>query len=1208
MIRRTTLWTLAGAVLALAVLSALLAPRLLNPEVVRSGVTAFLRARAGLEAVVEGPASVRLLPWPTLELRGVRLGPDAGDPDEALEAAVRERRETFLLTVEAVSLSPRLASLWRGRLGLDGLKAEGVRLRASARGPAEGGRSAGARDEARPADAGTADRERPESAAKRTDAPTAGDSGEDSRPAFGSTGDPLAGLAVLSGADVRLERASVVHVRLGASPDEDRRLSVSDLAVRAAPRQDAFFDVQAAGLLVLSDLAPGAVRLDARGRAFLPEGGGRLAEVGLDGLRLTLEKADAAAPRLEAVLDLAPGSGLLRARDLRLTPAVGSEIAGRLELSLPDRAEPGWLRFDLAADDLDLTPLAAAPWARLLGPCAALAGEAATPGRDRRPFGLDGRARATRLRGFGLEARQAVLTLNSAPDGYVLRHEALLPGAHALVRARLAQTDRFALEATLEAAPGGFREAADAGGPAAGAPGAAGASPGPAGALKGASGASPGPAGVLPGASARLTLRRDETGGLAGEARIEPFSPRWLLDALGRPTAAAPERASLTAELVGDDRTLTARSLRLAVDETTVGGSLTKPWRGGPLVVDLGLDRLDLDRYRPRGVAATGRERLGRSKPPGRAETGQRPEQAPGPAADSSPGRASDQSAGRASGKGADQASGRASEQGDERGSDREAEPGPTQARGKTGSTATGAPWAWLDVQARLRADWLRLAGSDLRRLDGEVRLSRGWLAGASLAAEAGGGSVKARLIAEPGREASLDVNMVGAELGEVSRCLTGAPLVRGRGDGRLVLETADPIDRAGGVAWIGPAGLGGWPAPLRLRGRLAASSTKGEWGPGATASVKPTRNEGGPVAEASEAFASVRPAQATGQAFRPPASTARAGGPAATRPPSRAAGAVAAASAGNKGAAGSGVSASAAASPEPGGGRDSWRQGRYETAELLLEIRPKTDASGGKFPRDHEIQGSVRAALAAQGRLRASNVRAKLTIANGVLAASPVEASFHGGSLSGAARVGLEPSPPLTVEARLRDFQSGELIRDLFGLDYLGGAARADVSLTARAGADALSSLSGRVRIGAANGYLRLNRLLGGTGRRRSGGQAETLTRFDTASAVIDVESGVASNRDLRVEGPLYAVTGEGSADLVGRELDYVLRFAMTGLPTVPVRVHGPLASPGYDAQASDMALDSLARLGQAIIDLPGQVLDLPRRTLDALRGLFGD
>mgnify|MGYP000647436837 CR=1 FL=1 len=36
----------------------------------------------------------------------------------------------------------------------------------------------------------------------------------------------------------------------------------------------------------------------------------------------------------------------------------------RVDLRLqPDQAEPGWLRFDLAADDLDLTPLAAAPWA-----------------------------------------------------------------------------------------------------------------------------------------------------------------------------------------------------------------------------------------------------------------------------------------------------------------------------------------------------------------------------------------------------------------------------------------------------------------------------------------------------------------------------------------------------------------------------------------------------------------------------------------------------------------------------------------------------------------------------------------------------------------------------------------------------------------------------------------------------------------------------
>jgi AsmA protein len=110
-----------------------------------------------------------------------------------------------------------------------------------------------------------------------------------------------------------------------------------------------------------------------------------------------------------------------------------------------------------------------------------------------------------------------------------------------------------------------------------------------------------------------------------------------------------------------------------------------------------------------------------------------------------------------------------------------------------------------------------------------------------------------------------------------------------------------------------------------------------------------------------------------------------------------------------------------------------------------------------------------------------------------------------------------------------------------------------------------------------------------------------------------------VARNDDLLIKSPLLRVGGEGVIDLGSDRIDYLVKPTVVATSkgqgghdladlsgvTIPVRVEGPLKSPGYTIDYSGLALEyGKGILERAVDDMKGEG---GRKLGDRLKGLLG-
>ena len=85
--------------------------------------------------------------------------------------------------------------------------------------------------------------------------------------------------------------------------------------------------------------------------------------------------------------------------------------------------------------------------------------------------------------------------------------------------------------------------------------------------------------------------------------------------------------------------------------------------------------------------------------------------------------------------------------------------------------------------------------------------------------------------------------------------------------------------------------------------------------------------------------------------------------------------------------------------------------------------------------------------------------------------------------------------------------------------------------------------------------------------------------TKFSLLAASGKIRNGVVTNKDLRLEAPVFLATGEGEVNLPGKHLNYTLSLAEPGKKDkkyfVPLRIKGPFDDLGFS-----LKLDSLAKL----------------------------
>ncbi len=264
-------------------------------------------------------------------------------------------------------------------------------------------------------------------------------------------------------------------------------------------------------------------------------------------------------------------------------------------------------------------------------------------------------------------------------------------------------------------------------------------------------------------------------------------------------------------------------------------------------------------------------------------------------------------------------------------------------------------------------------------------------------------------------------------------------------------------------------------------------------------------------------------------------------------------------------------------------------------------------------------LEARLRAGQLRAGGVRLSSVRMDVTARNGRLTVAPVLAAVHGGRIEAAAALWQEETPRASLRLSLAGVRVGPLLDELAGRGLLDGRAQLRAELSA-AGVDRaamLRSLAGTAALQVSDGRLRgvdITALFREAGRAPAvaGGEATPApageTGFSDLRIGFAIRDAIARSSDLAMRSPLLRVGGEGSVDLAAGTIDYLLRPTLVAslagqggravLPglTVPIRVRGPLASPGFAVEWSALLPGALQRpigqLRERLPEAPGRAI----------------
>ncbi len=257
----------------------------------------------------------------------------------------------------------------------------------------------------------------------------------------------------------------------------------------------------------------------------------------------------------------------------------------------------------------------------------------------------------------------------------------------------------------------------------------------------------------------------------------------------------------------------------------------------------------------------------------------------------------------------------------------------------------------------------------------------------------------------------------------------------------------------------------------------------------------------------------------------------------------------------------------------------------------------------------------------------------------------APLTARLYDGSLDAKLSAQAEGNR-FGAEASLADVSVGPLLEATTGNRLVEGNGAVQLQLdTAGATVDALKrAVDGKASLALVNGAVRgidlgekirqARELIGRGQSEEAASDATKKTDFSSMTISFDIDDGVASSKDLDLKSPLLRVEGEGRIDIAAGTIDYTARPSLVATSagqggrerdelhgvTIPVRVTGALASPGWKidwASAARELLESKAtdKLKESIAPKVDELQrkrdeakeDLKGRAAEKLRGLFG-
>lgn len=260
-----------------------------------------------------------------------------------------------------------------------------------------------------------------------------------------------------------------------------------------------------------------------------------------------------------------------------------------------------------------------------------------------------------------------------------------------------------------------------------------------------------------------------------------------------------------------------------------------------------------------------------------------------------------------------------------------------------------------------------------------------------------------------------------------------------------------------------------------------------------------------------------------------------------------------------------------------------------------------------------------------AAGELRFGPTSIQLALRSSNLRLNIDDAQLYDGRARGFVTVDASRLLSVGGNIQLEGISTQALLKDAAGVDLVAGKGRLSLALAGQGQSekDLVETLAGKAEITVIDGALvgwNIPQMIRGLGQGRFNGfdrvPAEK-TDFSELAATFDIASGIATNKDLRVAGPLVRMTGGGTVELPGRRLDVTVRpkivasLAGQGQQPqeasgveIPVRIRGPWDRPSYEPDLKsvlkdpDKIADTVNEIGKQL-GVKGNLGDVVRRAL---------
>lgn len=248
-------------------------------------------------------------------------------------------------------------------------------------------------------------------------------------------------------------------------------------------------------------------------------------------------------------------------------------------------------------------------------------------------------------------------------------------------------------------------------------------------------------------------------------------------------------------------------------------------------------------------------------------------------------------------------------------------------------------------------------------------------------------------------------------------------------------------------------------------------------------------------------------------------------------------------------------------------------------------------------------LDGELKAGSLKISGLRLENLLFGVKAADGRINARPLEAALYGGKMNGGMAIDATgPQPTITSENRLSGIRIAPLLRDFTGQkEKLRGRADLDYQLATSGNQTPAmkANLNGEAKFNLTDGAVvgvNIGRLLRQAsalfqGHTLAAEQQEVATDFASLTGSVQIKNGLTSNRDLNLMSPLLRVSGEGTANLVNEEVNYLLTTTVVATSkgqggaeldllrgiAIPIRVSGTFSNLSYRPDLGAAGLNKL-------------------------------